>query len=285
MELTDQIEYFDPTALPADTTIRFFSLASGSSGNCYYLGCNGYGILIDAGIGIRTIRKVLKENDILPFSVRAVFITHDHADHIKAVGHLGEKLHIPIYATARTHEGISHSYCVTQKLSSSIRFVEKGVQTRFSHFFIEPFEVSHDGIDNVGYHISIGDIRMTFLTDLGVITESVASYIRKSNYLVLEANYDEEMLQMGPYPAYLKGRIASKTGHLSNKDAAECLVQNITPELKHIWLCHLSKENNHPELAYKTIECRLKAAGINVGKDVQLTVLKRTTPSEMYELK
>jgi len=100
--------------------------------------------------------------------------------------------------------------------------------------------------------------------------------------LILEANYDEEMLRMGTYPAYLKERIASPIGHMSNNDTANFLAENITEELKHIWLCHLSKDNNHPELAYKTVEWKLRLAGILVGKDVQLTALKRTTPSELY---
>ena len=104
--------------------VKFISLASGSSGNCYYLGTETYGILIDAGIGIRTIKKTSRLN-ILMDSIRAVFITHDHADHIKAVGHLGEKLNIPVYTTARIHAGINRSYCMTEKLSSSVRYLEK----------------------------------------------------------------------------------------------------------------------------------------------------------------
>ena len=105
--------------------VKFISLASGSSGNCYYLGTETYGILIDAGIGIRTIKKTLKDYNILMDSIRAVFITHDHADHIKAVGNLGEKLNIPVYTTARIHAGINRSYCMTEKLSSSVRYLEK----------------------------------------------------------------------------------------------------------------------------------------------------------------
>ena len=105
--------------------VKFISLASGSSGNCYYLGTETYGILIDAGIGIRTIKKSLKDYNILMDSIRAVFITHDHADHIKAVGNLGEKLNIPVYTTARIHAGINRSYCMTEKLSSSVRYLEK----------------------------------------------------------------------------------------------------------------------------------------------------------------
>lgn len=263
--------------------VRFISLASGSSGNCYYLGTGNYGILIDAGIGIRTIKKTLKDINVSLDSIRAVFITHDHADHIKAVGHLGEKFNIPIYTTTRIHEGINKSYCMTEKLSNSVRYLEKEQVLVLEDFRIESFEVPHDGTDNVGYCIHIDGKVFSFLTDLGEITPTAAKYICKANYLVIEANYDEEMLKMGAYPQYLKERISSNTGHMSNSDTAEFLAENITEHLRYIWLCHLSKDNNHPELAFKTVEWKLKNKGILVGKDVQLLALKRSTPSELYE--
>ncbi len=263
--------------------IRFISLASGSSGNCYYLGTETYGILIDAGIAVRTIKKGLKEHGIMMDTIRAVFITHDHADHIKAVGGLGEKLHIPIYTTHRIHEGINRNYCVTEKLHTSVRYLEKSHPMQLEDFRIESFEVPHDGIDNVGYYIEIDGKAFAFLTDLGEITPIAAQYICKANYLILEANYDEEMLRMGTYSDYLKERIASSTGHMSNADTAKFLADHFTDQLRYIWLCHLSKDNNHPELAYKTVEWKLKEKGIVVGKNVQLCALKRTTPSELYE--
>lgn len=262
--------------------IRFISLASGSSGNCYYIGTESYGILIDAGIGIRTIKKTLKDYNITIESIRAVFVTHDHADHIKAVGHLGEKFNIPIYTTALVHEGINRSYCMTEKLHSSVRCLEKGEPMILEDFHIESFEVPHDGTDNVGYCVEIDGKVFSFLTDLGEITPIAAQYIAKANYLIIEANYDTEMLKMGPYPKYLKERITSSTGHMSNADTANFLAENITEHLRYIWLCHLSKDNNHPELAYKTVEWKLKSKGIIVGKDVQLLALKRSTPSDLY---
>ena len=177
--------------------VKFISLASGSSGNCYYIGTEKYGILIDAGIAVRTIKKGLKEAGISMEMIRAVFVTHDHADHIKAVGGLGEKLNIPIYTTARIHEGINRSYCMTEKLYSSVRYLEKQQPMQLEDFHIESFEVPHDGTDNVGYCIEIGGKVFAFLTDLGEITPTAAEYIRKANYLILEANYDDEMLRMG----------------------------------------------------------------------------------------
>jgi len=263
--------------------IKFISLASGSSGNCYYLGTEKHGILIDAGIGIRTIKKELKEINVSLSNVCAVFITHDHADHIKAVGHLGEKYNIPVYSTREIHEGINKSYCMTEKLSTSVHYINKGEPMNIDEFKISAFEVPHDGTDNVGYCIEIGDKIFSFLTDLGHITETAAYYICKANYLMLEANYDLEMLRMGPYPKYLKERISGPNGHMSNTDTADFLAENINEHLKYIWLCHLSKDNNHPELAYKTVEWKLKSKGVVVGKDVQLIALKRSSPSDYYE--
>lgn len=263
--------------------LSFISLASGSSGNCYYLGTKEYGILIDAGIGIRTIRKVLKDNGIDFTRIIAVLITHDHADHIKTVGCLGEKFNIPVYATEAVHKGIEKSRYVEESLTQVRRIIEKECCFHIRDFGITAFEVPHDSSDNVGYHIVFGTHKFTFATDVGHVTETVARYVRMANHLIIEANYDEEMLRFGTYPPFLKERVASPTGHLSNREAAEFLAANYSEQLKDIWLCHLSRDNNHPELAYKTIDIRLFQEGIRVGKDVTLTALKRTTPSEIFE--
>ena len=264
--------------------IKFLSLASGSSGNCYYLGTNTYGILIDAGIGIRTIRKTLKEYGLSLEMVHAVFITHDHADHIKSAGTLGEKYGIPIYSTPQIHIGINKNYCMTEKLTSaSVRYIEKEIPLIFKDFSITAFEVPHDGTDNVGYHIEINGKVFSFMTDLGYVPSTATPYIQKTNYLIIEANYDSEMLNMGPYPRHLKERIAGPNGHMCNLDTGNYLAETYHQGLKHIWLCHLSKENNHPELAHKTIDFILRKKGIITGTDVQLTVLKRSTPSGLYD--
>ena len=211
--------------------LSFLSLASGSSGNCYYLGTSEFGMLIDAGIGIRTIKKVLKDRSIDFTKIVAVLITHDHADHIKTVGYLGEKLCIPVYATADVHRGIDKSRYVEETLCVSRKVIEKEVPFLIRDFRITAFEVPHDSTDNVGYHIEYGNHKFT----------------------------------------------------LSNREAAEFLATHYNTGLKNIWLCHLSRDNNHPELAYKTVDIRLFQEGIRVGKDVSLVALKRTTPSDIYE--
>lgn len=262
---------------------KFMSLASGSSGNCYYIGVENYGILIDAGIAVRTIKKRLKEAGIPMESVRAVFVTHDHADHIKGVGGLGEKLHIPIYTTAAIHQGINRSYCVTEKLHTCVHHIDKQQPLQIADIGIEAFEVPHDGTDNVGYCINIAGNNFVFLTDLGEITSIAAPYIRRANYLVMEANYDEKMLRTGVYPEHLKRRIQSSTGHLSNLTTANFLAEHFDTQLRHVWLCHLSKDNNTPELAYNTVAQTLHEKGVVAGTDVQLQALSRNTASQLYE--
>ena len=137
--------------------LKFLSLASGSSGNCYFLGTDDYGILLDAGINSRTIKKILKDNDIEIEQIMAVFVTHDHADHIKAVGSLGEKHGIPVYATEAVHEGINNSRYVEQKLYSSRRIIEKEQPVQVRDFRITAFEIPHDASDCVGYYIKLGE--------------------------------------------------------------------------------------------------------------------------------
>lgn len=262
--------------------LKFLSLASGSSGNCYYLGTDDYGILVDAGIGIRTIKKVLKENEIGLEQIMAVFITHDHADHIKSVGCLGEKYGIPIYATNYVHSGIDNSRYVDSKLCTSRRIIEKEQAVYIKDFKITAFDVPHDASDCVGYLIDINHQKWVIATDVGRITDKVGEYIRIANHLVIEANYDKEMLTQGSYPAFLKERIMNGTGHLCNSETADFLAANFDLHLKNIWLCHLSKDNNHPDLAYKTVEMAMGQYGIRIGKDVNLYTLKRTYPSEIF---
>ena len=136
----------------------------------------------------------------------------------------------------------------------------------------------------MGYSVQYGDVNFCLITDAGHVTEQFGGYIAQANYLVLEANHDEDMLMMGPYPAYLKGRISGDYGHLSNKVAAQLLAEHVTDRLRHVWLCHISEENNHPELARKTVDTCLRSAGIVSGRDFELEVLKRRIPSEIYEL-
>lgn len=151
-------------------------------------------------------------------------------------------------------------------------------------FKVTPFGVPHDSSDNVGYQVEWGNVCFCLITDVGHITEEMHEFIGRANFLVIEANHSEEMLLQGNYPQYLKGRILGPNGHLSNDSCGKAIAEYASPGLHHVWLCHLSEENNHPELARKTVESILRSYGIVVGKDFELEVLKRKTPSEIYKL-
>ncbi|MDR0686676.1 MAG: MBL fold metallo-hydrolase [Dysgonamonadaceae bacterium] len=264
--------------------LKFLTLASGSSGNCYFLGTDEFGVLFDAGISIRAIKKTLKDNNIDLGKIMAVFITHDHADHILSVGSLGDKYGIPVYATEPVHKSIENSKFLNEKLGTSRRTIEKEVAVNIKDFKITAFDVPHDSRDCVGYMVDYRHHKWVLATDVGTITNKAGEYIRMANHLVIEANYDIEMLEKGKYPKFLKERISNGNGHLSNLETATFLAANFDLHMKNVWLCHLSNENNHPDLAYKTVEMEMGKYGIRIGKDFSLTVLKRTVPSTMFIL-
>ena len=265
--------------------LTFFSLGSGSCGNCYYLATESDAIVIDCGIGIRRFKKHMLEYGMKVGKVRALLITHDHSDHIKSAGKLSKEYAIPVYATPLIHEGMDRNWQNSVKVPVENRHhIDKEEPFEIGPFRITAFSLPHDASENVGYYIEVGDYRFTVMTDVGDVTDNVKEYILKSTHLILESNYDEEMLRQGRYPEILKERIVSGHGHLSNKKSATALAENFHPNLKNVWLCHLSEENNHPELARKTVEMILRDAGIIPGKDFLLDVLRRKTPSDIYEL-
>lgn len=266
--------------------LKFISFGSGSSGNCYLLYTENDALMIDAGIGTRMLKKRFGNYGLSLNNVRNILVTHDHADHVKSVGSLSHDYNLPVYATKEVHQGISHNYSVRHKIESSlVRYVEKGVPIAIGDFRVTPFHVPHDSTDNVGYKVEYDGIVFCIVTDDGEVTEEIKSYISQANYLVLEANHDIQMLQAGSYPQYLKGRILGPNGHLSNKACGEALAECANRQLHTVWLCHLSEENNHPELARKTVCTILEEHGIKPGEDFELVVLKRKSPSEIYELK
>lgn len=265
--------------------LKFISFGSGSSGNCYFLYTDKDGLLIDAGLGIRTLKKSFRDYGLQLNQVKQIIITHDHADHVKSVGSLSRELDVPVYTTRKVHDGIFQNYCVVRKIEGrNAHCIDKGSSRRIGEFMVTPFNVPHDSTDCVGYFIEAEGVAFCIVTDVGEITDEIKPYISSANYLVIEANHDEEMLNNGPYPQHLKTRILGSQGHLSNRKCGEALVENATEKLKCVWLCHLSEENNHPELARKTIEAVLRGSGIIAGKDFELVVLKRKTPTGIFEL-
>lgn len=260
--------------------LRFISFGSGSSGNCYYLFTETDGLMIDVGLGLRGLKKWFADYGLSLSSVRNIIVTHDHADHVKSVGSMSYKYNLPVYATAMVHEGIERNYVVHHKIDKSLkRFVRKGVTTQVGEFGVTPFDVPHDSVDHVGYCIEHGGVTFCLITDVGMVTDVVASYIARADYLVMEANHDVRMLLAGKYPEFLKRRIMGGRGHLSNDACAAAVAANMSPRLRMVWLCHLSQENNLPELAQTTVEDALNRRGAAATK---VFVLKRRSPSQIF---
>lgn len=278
--------------------IKFLSLSSGSSGNCYYLESEEGALLIDAGIPARSITKELKALGVTLDSgwVKGVIVTHEHADHTRTVGVLGAVYHIPIYASVPVHNSIMTSRFIVEDIGASRRNLELGEHFSLAGFEIQSFLVPHDSVQNYGYHIRRGDFSFTLATDIGHLTSEIRKFAQQAKYLVIEANYDAEMLRSGTYPAFLKERVAGHWGHISNDETAQFLGEIYHTNLKHVWLCHLSKENNHPDLCWKSITTYLYNMGLRVGrteeglqpnyegKDIILDVLPRTKATQVYLL-
>jgi phosphoribosyl 1,2-cyclic phosphodiesterase len=262
--------------------LNFCSLSSGSSGNCYYLGNEFHGILIDAGISASSIRKFLKNIDISIQSIMGVLITHNHTDHIKGLEVLTRKNALPAFTTRKIWKSILTPY---MKISPDcIREIPLQQKFHLAGFEIEAFPVYHDAPETVGFHICAGDKKITIATDLGHICETAAPYIQAANLLVIESNYDEEMLLNGRYPYFLKARIKSDHGHLGNHQTSAFLADNINDTLSIICLAHLSKNNNTPELALQALQLTLSERGIILNGKQQISVLNRNIPTEMIRL-
>src|ERR1035437_1466972 len=262
--------------------VNFCSLSSGSSGNCYYLGNEFHGILIDAGISATSIRKFLKDMDITMQTIMGVLITHNHIDHIRGLEILTRKNSIPAFTTRKIWESI---LTPQRKISRDcIREIPLQQKFHLAGFDIEAFPVCHDAPETVGFHICAGEKKITIATDLGHICQSAAPYIKEANLLVIESNYDEQMLTDGRYPYYLKERIISDYGHLGNHQTSDFLADIIDDKLSHICLAHLSKNNNTPEIALQTLHRTFTERGINLNGKHQISVLKRNVPTEMIKL-
>lgn len=259
-------------------------MSSGSSGNCYFLGNTEEGILVDAGISARRIKKTLKEHNIDLGIIKGVCITHDHSDHIIAAGYLGEKCGIPVYATRETIAGMNRNFRMPDKIYTAHRFIVKGAPFKIGGFEITAFGVMHDGSDNSGFAIRYGDTRIAFATDIGCLTPEVRNILGKARYLVLESNYDAGMLKAGRYPEFLKRRIAGENGHLSNSDAAVFIAEAFGKGVRKVFLCHISAENNTPRIARECVCNALADRGFNAERYTDVIALARTEASPVYIL-
>lgn len=262
--------------------MNFCSLSSGSSGNCYYLGNEFHGILIDAGISATSIRKFLKNMDISMQTIMGVLITHNHIDHIKGLEVLARKHNLPVFTTQKIWKSILTPH---KKISPDcIREIPLKQKFHLAGFDIEAFPVCHDAPETIGFHICTGDKKITIATDLGHICQTAALYIKAANLLVIESNYDEQMLVNGKYPHFLKSRIQSDHGHLGNHQTSAFLADNISENLNIICLAHLSKNNNTPEKAFQTLRQTFSDRGIILNGQQRIFILNRDIPTNMIRL-
>ncbi|MBO6223613.1 MAG: MBL fold metallo-hydrolase [Bacteroidales bacterium] len=264
--------------------IRFLSLSSGSSGNCYFFTDGKVSFLIDAGVGPRSCAKKLSEHSLSLGQVDFILVTHDHIDHIKALGIISSRLCKPVYTTERLKSALLQNICTRGRMGGNLHTVREGEKEVICGVEVTCFEVRHDATQTIGYSIRFDGKTITLVTDCGRMTPQVFSYVRESDILILESNYDEKMLAEGDYPPVLQERIRGGNGHLSNTEAARTL-KNIFLENnrlpKHIFLCHLSDNNNTPELA---LSCSLEAL-MSSGADREsftLDALPRGKASGLY---
>ncbi len=260
--------------------MKLCSIASGSSGNCIYVGSNNTNLLVDAGISAKRIENGLNGIDIRPDTIQGILITHEHSDHVSGLGVLARKYHIPIYSTYETASSIQKIKSLGEIPDELFHYVRPDETFHINDIGVEPFSTSHDASNPVCYTMHSDGHKVGIATDLGKYDDYIISKLGDSEILFIEANHDVNMLMVGKYPYYLKQRILGDRGHLSNETSADLISRLINPRLQHILLAHLSKENNYEELAYETVCCELMSRGSNFAAK-NVSVAHREQPSQM----
>lgn len=264
--------------------IKYCSIGSGSSGNCHYVGYKNTNILIDAGLSGKRITTGLNDINIDVDKLKGIFITHEHTDHIKGVGILSRKYNLPIFVNYKTWLAMKEK--IGRVDEKNIIIFENDKLYNIGDLLIKPFSIAHDAADPVGFTLlNEKEDKISIATDIGHVSNNIKENILGSKLVILESNYDKEMLLMGSYTYTLKKRVMSNTGHLSNEDAAKFAVELIKNGTEDILLAHLSRENNFPALAYETSNHILSENGMKIGSDVKLDILRRDCSSDVYEVK
>ncbi len=251
--------------------IQYCALASGSNGNCYYVGNEEEAVLIDAGISRKQVLKRMKEVGLDINKVKAVFISHEHSDHIRGLRVLGDLHQIDAFLTVNTlgKTRVHHR-------PSKVRTFESGQTIEVGNIKVHSFAKKHDAVDPTSFRVEVDGKSIGVMTDIGVACTNVKKHLEQCHAVFLESNYDEQMLDDGPYPAYLKGRVKSDYGHLSNNQAVRLVEQLRSSVLNTILLSHISADNNRPELAMKAFQ--------TVSDRYAIYPTSRYAPSEVYKL-
>ncbi|MED9883379.1 MBL fold metallo-hydrolase [Blautia sp.] len=261
--------------------MRLCSIASGSSGNCIYVGSECAHVLVDIGISGKKMETGLNSLELTGRDIDGILITHEHSDHIKGLGVIARRYGIPIYATGGTVDAMVRSGSLGKIPEGIFHEIREDEPFLIKDLKVKPFTISHDAAQPVGYRLECGAHSVGIATDLGKYNDYIIENLQDLDALLLEANHDIRMLQVGKYPYYLKQRILGDRGHLSNENAGRLLCRLLHDNMKAIFLGHLSRENNYEELAYETV-CSEVTLGDNPykSKDFKIQVAKRDFASE-----
>ena len=261
--------------------MRLCSIASGSSGNCIYIGSGRTSVLVDAGISGCRVEKGLNGLDLSSGDIDALLLTHEHSDHVKGLGILARRAGIPIYATKGTLQAISEMPSLGKIPEGLTHVISADVPFEIGDLKVKPFTISHDAAEPVGYRLEHDGKSAAVATDLGQYDSYIIRNLQGLDVLLLESNHDVRMLEAGRYPYYLKKRILGEKGHLSNESAGQLLCELLHDNMKEIFLGHLSQENNYEQLAYETV-CTEVTMGDNPwkSKDFRISIAHRDIVSE-----
>lgn len=261
--------------------MKLYSLCSSSKGNCTYIGDGKTGILVDAGLGIRNYINSLSLAGIDPKGVQAIFVTHEHSDHISGLKKIAERFSLPVYGSRGTLLEILKKNAVGE---DTVLYEINKKAAAIGDFEVAAFHTPHDSAESLGYTVTDGRKKVSVCTDLGHVTEEVHQALLGSSFVLLESNYDEKMLFMGKYPYFLKERIASNNGHLSNEACSRQLQCLIESGVEHFLLGHLSEENNLPDLALQHSVAHLTMLGLQISSDYTLDIAPRRNIGKVVEI-
>lgn len=260
-----------------------YSFASSSKGNCSYIGTKAFGILIDAGIGVRDLGIHLKKIDVAPNAIQAIFVTHEHADHVKGLSAIQRALGVPIYGSRGTLTALLEKKVISPL--AKLQVIAAQSITLDSDMKVCGFRTPHDSVESQCYQVECAKgQRVCICTDLGYVTTQIQDIMSQSDVVLLESNYDTALLQHGSYPAFLKKRIAGSRGHLSNEACAQVIAKLYQAGVKRFVLGHLSQENNRPEIARQHVIAEMENLHAKPGQDYELMVAPPRNHGTIIEL-
>lgn len=261
--------------------LNFCSLYSGSSGNSLFIETENSKLLVDAGVSCKKIENALQDINIDPSSIDGILVTHEHTDHIQGLGTLSKKFDLPVFVNQKTLDAMPKQK--DKLLSKNIKIFNVNENFEIGDLKIHPFSIPHDAVNPCGFNIYKGNKKISIATDIGHMTNDVLKNLEESLFIMLESNYDPEVLKSSPYPFVLKSRIASPMGHLPNEMAGKTISHLLKSGLKKAMLGHLSKESNFPELAYQTVIDELISNNYDENS-LSLSVASRDSHSKLIKL-